>query len=301
MYRCLTGKVPHEDVDTLGQLIIDICGGPPEPVQTLAPWVSPQLADVVEQALEVEADKRFQTAEEMHEAITAQIGTARKLLKSNIASVSKTERKMVAPPSRASVPLQAHAISHADTIADLQPPQDPRKSDTHNGISNVTDPGRPMRQRFEVYIGGAVLLLIGFVASAVWMGGDNDPKPVTSATPVGSTAGPTVAPATSSAPPAPSESAPAESANVRVTINATPTKVDVYLDGKKVGRTGEAFDLPRGDIALELTLKKPGYIDRKMPVTPQKDQELAAALRRKPTRKKKGPNTVHSDLESPQL
>ncbi|HXK20267.1 MAG TPA: serine/threonine-protein kinase, partial [Polyangiaceae bacterium] len=43
LYQALTGRTPHHDLETLGQLIIAICSEAPAPVQDFAPWVSPEL------------------------------------------------------------------------------------------------------------------------------------------------------------------------------------------------------------------------------------------------------------------
>jgi len=69
MYQLLLGKIPHEDIDGLGELIITICSEPPSPVDELAPWVPAKLAEVVSGALKLASDQRYQSADEMAEAL----------------------------------------------------------------------------------------------------------------------------------------------------------------------------------------------------------------------------------------
>jgi non-specific serine/threonine protein kinase len=71
LYHALTGQKPHEDIQGLGELIIAICQRPAPLVTRFAPWVSPEVARLVGKALELEPDRRFQSAREMREALCA--------------------------------------------------------------------------------------------------------------------------------------------------------------------------------------------------------------------------------------
>jgi serine/threonine-protein kinase len=69
LYQALTGRTPWHEITALGELILAICQDAPRPVQELAPWVSDEVAAVVDTALRKRADERYQTAKEMFEAI----------------------------------------------------------------------------------------------------------------------------------------------------------------------------------------------------------------------------------------
>ena len=69
LYKMLSGRTPHEDIDSLGEVIIAICGKPSPPLTQVAPWVSRDVSDVVDRALQIEPDERFQSAAEMLNAI----------------------------------------------------------------------------------------------------------------------------------------------------------------------------------------------------------------------------------------
>ncbi len=69
LYTMLTGRPPHQHLDTFGALIIAICTELPKPVQHLAPWVTPEIAGIVHHALQFDPAHRFQNADEMFAAI----------------------------------------------------------------------------------------------------------------------------------------------------------------------------------------------------------------------------------------
>jgi serine/threonine protein kinase len=73
LYKCLSARTPYDDRDTVGHLVVSIVQGTPPCVQDFAPWVSPEIAEVLGRALRSRPQERFQTAEEMYEAIRALI------------------------------------------------------------------------------------------------------------------------------------------------------------------------------------------------------------------------------------
>src|SRR6185437_13693841 len=69
LYRALTGRTPHEKLDSFINLMMAICLQPAPPVQSFAPWVPPEVAEVVHRALEIDRDARFPSAAAMLDAI----------------------------------------------------------------------------------------------------------------------------------------------------------------------------------------------------------------------------------------
>jgi serine/threonine-protein kinase len=69
LYRALAGRVPNQEIDALGELIIAICTQPPESIRDVAPGVPKEIAAVVHRALTLDPAQRFQSAAEMLEAI----------------------------------------------------------------------------------------------------------------------------------------------------------------------------------------------------------------------------------------
>jgi eukaryotic-like serine/threonine-protein kinase len=69
LYEVLAGKTPHHGAETLGQLIMAICSAPPAPLAQVAPSVPREVAELVQRALRLDPNERFQSATEMRDAI----------------------------------------------------------------------------------------------------------------------------------------------------------------------------------------------------------------------------------------
>jgi serine/threonine-protein kinase len=68
MYECLTGKAPFIG-DNYNALLFAIQQGKPTPLGEQRPDVDPELVRVIERGMATEADERFQSAEEMAQAL----------------------------------------------------------------------------------------------------------------------------------------------------------------------------------------------------------------------------------------
>ncbi|MGO8993820.1 MAG: protein kinase domain-containing protein [Polyangiaceae bacterium] len=73
LYEMLAGKTPHSKSDTIGDLIVRICGEPARPLQEVAPSVNAATAAIVHKALALDPTARFGSASEMLAAIRALI------------------------------------------------------------------------------------------------------------------------------------------------------------------------------------------------------------------------------------
>jgi hypothetical protein len=69
LYEALAGVTPYDDAETLGALLVMICREPARPVRELAPHVSEMAETVVTRALAIDPDDRYQTADELLDAI----------------------------------------------------------------------------------------------------------------------------------------------------------------------------------------------------------------------------------------
>jgi eukaryotic-like serine/threonine-protein kinase len=69
LYQSLAGRTPFDHISGLGDLILALCSELPPPVQQFAPWVSPDIARIIDQALRIDPRERFQTATEMLDAV----------------------------------------------------------------------------------------------------------------------------------------------------------------------------------------------------------------------------------------
>jgi eukaryotic-like serine/threonine-protein kinase len=69
MYECLTGNAPFAG-DNYNALLFAIQQGKPIPLSEARPDLDPALVEVIEQAMAPSADDRYQSAEEMAEALS---------------------------------------------------------------------------------------------------------------------------------------------------------------------------------------------------------------------------------------
>jgi serine/threonine-protein kinase len=79
LYEALAGHTPHAECETLGGLMVAICGKPSKPVSELAPKVSEPVEAIVMRALALDPAQRYPTAEAFLEALDAQLPFGTKL------------------------------------------------------------------------------------------------------------------------------------------------------------------------------------------------------------------------------
>ena len=103
LYCALAGRTPNQDIEAFGDLIIALCSQPSTPIQELAPWVSPDVAAVVDAALQIRADHRFQSAAQMLDALRPLLPDGFALREEMLVSLADVERASVAPHFEATV------------------------------------------------------------------------------------------------------------------------------------------------------------------------------------------------------
>jgi len=99
LYEALTGTKAWEG-STMGELILAICTRELQPMVEIAPWVRPEIADVVRRATERDPAKRFSSADEFAAALRPLVGSA-PMTTRTIRGVSP-ERRRAAIAARAS-------------------------------------------------------------------------------------------------------------------------------------------------------------------------------------------------------
>jgi serine/threonine-protein kinase len=121
LYKCLSARTPFDDRDTVGQLILSIVQGTPPSVQDFAPWVPPEVAEIVARALKQHPSERFQTADEMSEAIRA-ILPERKLeiVPAMLSPMTDDERRDVKPRVSMSIELAPDAAKRPRRPSQLE-------------------------------------------------------------------------------------------------------------------------------------------------------------------------------------
>jgi serine/threonine-protein kinase len=71
MYEAITGERPTGEDPAVAEVVQRVCIQDIPPIRDAAPWVPPQVAELIHCALRRSRDERFQTAREMHDAIVA--------------------------------------------------------------------------------------------------------------------------------------------------------------------------------------------------------------------------------------
>ncbi|WP_437775163.1 protein kinase domain-containing protein [Sorangium sp. So ce1097] len=103
------------------------------------------------------------------------------------------------------------------------------------------------------------------------------PAPAASAPPPVESAGPPpVAPADMAAVRLTPPAAPADTVAVRLTTR--PADASVWIGGRRVGSSGEPIALPRGSAPVELVLRKPGFKEARVQLSPDRDRAMDVSL-----------------------
>jgi eukaryotic-like serine/threonine-protein kinase len=205
LYRALTGHLPHEDTTAIGEFIIVLCSELPPLVQSLAPWVPDEIARIVEDALQIDRDQRYENAEAMLAAIRALLPNGERLRVEEIAPFTESARTgmpSLAPgtssgvsgsrsrtgsrsmssssstsrsgsrserSSRPDVTSSAAATLMMPPGRSLPPPGGARKDDsaTPSSMANTQlEPGSPLRRRTLPFaLGSGAVILVGLVVA----------------------------------------------------------------------------------------------------------------------------------------
>jgi serine/threonine protein kinase len=99
LYQLLTGKAPHAHAESLTELLLAICTENATPVQQVAPWVPANVAEIVERAVRLDPAKRFDSAQQMRDAIAAIIPDWNVLSETMLTPLTDEERAFIAEPA----------------------------------------------------------------------------------------------------------------------------------------------------------------------------------------------------------
>ncbi len=245
MYCALTGRAPHQDIGVPGKLIVTICGTPAQRLEERAPWVAPEIAEVVHRALAIDPAKRWPSAAAMLEAIRGLVPDGFALREEMLVGVGPEQRASVSPLA-ATDPVSPTADAAAgDTVPD----------ETAAGEQEAPRPGsasapRPAWGRWPRAAGAVLALGVG-VAGAYRLFQGPAPIPAPAASTTASMALPTASQQT-----APSASASAATAEgiVRGTSVASAAP---EADGARADRDGGVAALDGSGTAHAVHAVKP--------------------------------------------
>lgn len=89
LFECLTGQLPWGDCDGIGELVAAILSLDVPPVQDLAPWVQPEVAEVVHRALSRNLGVRLKSAAELHDFLFRLVKEPRLLVEEIVAPAAE--------------------------------------------------------------------------------------------------------------------------------------------------------------------------------------------------------------------
>jgi serine/threonine protein kinase len=234
LHKMLTGKTPHHEVSGLGDVIIAICTQAPPSVRELAPWVSPAVERVIDGALKINREERFQTCDQMLEALRA-AGADNLTISADLVRGVPAEILAQAPVTlgEADEPSSNVGGVGSNTPISLSTASFVRSSAPDGLPSNghaVTVEPVPAPKRSRGLLIAAATLVIGGGASAAYFA-TTRAKPAENVAPV---AAATSAAATAATSVAPVVKAPAPRT---VSLAVTPADAKVEVDGKPVELT----------------------------------------------------------------
>ncbi len=216
LYEALSGRTPWGDVDTLGALILSICSRDVAPLQDLAPWVPPELAQIVHQCLLRDVNQRMPSAKALVDALWPFCEQSRQLTPDILVGVADGQRSTVA--ARADIAQSASVILTS--------------SQTSQTRAIAAAEQKPPKSKAPLFAGLAVLgvVLIGGGALALTkMGGSGGEKPKTENTSNANTKDPETKPSVS-APPEPVAEVP----RTQTVTFKIPKDATVKMNGKAV-------------------------------------------------------------------
>jgi len=238
-YQMLAGRTPYEHATALGELILMVCTEPPPPVQEHAPWVPPEIAQIVHHCLEKSADARYQTAQELFDAVRPLLPYGWAIHEDMLVSLEDSQRAEQAPRVPMSVPPPAMASGAQPAVtavtggtamagegASTTGPL------TQTGGTATADQAAPSSKMPLVLGAAAAVALIGGGIFAM-TGGEETPAGPTPTETATTSAAPSTEPSETAAP-ATATADPAALKPKRVHVVIIPSEAKVEIEGKPV-------------------------------------------------------------------
>ena len=173
LYKALSDTVPHPKRDGLGQLIVSICTEAAPAIQGRAGWITPEVAQILDRALQIDPERRFQTARELREAIEALLPQGTALNVDELRGLTEDERATVAPRYNSTFPALDPESLHMARRGGHE------ESATQPGFVQAEPAPRKKRPHAFWFASGATLLLAAG-GTGVWL---NQPSSKDSAVP----------------------------------------------------------------------------------------------------------------------
>jgi serine/threonine-protein kinase len=180
LYQALAGRPPFAECETVGQLMLAICSQRPPPLEQVAPWVRPEVAAVVDCALQIDPDGRFSSAEAMRTAILALLPSGIEIDESQLMSASGQRITTFGSNDRSVAGTQSLEEGGLFLVEPPSSRQDkPRTSkpasprqDSSSTMPSASDgrprsSGAPVRRR--PWLTSLALLSLAFLGAGIWL------------------------------------------------------------------------------------------------------------------------------------
>ena len=242
MYQALCGQTPFQHATALGELILMVCTEPAASVQDHAPWVSPEIAAICHRCLEKNPADRYQTAEELFDAVRPLLSGGWAIHENMLVSLEDSQRQEQAPRLPMSLPPPALADSSERTgdrsntrtagLTAAEAATDGSTTDaasTTGPLTNLAAQTSPAPSKAPIMVGA--VLVVGLAAAGIWA---MTREPVTETTPattavVEPTTEPTAEPRETSEP---VDTAAPEPEPKRVKVVILPSNAKVEVEGE---------------------------------------------------------------------
>jgi serine/threonine-protein kinase len=142
MYQMLCGRTPFEHATALGELILMVCTENAAPVQDFAPWTPPDVAAICQRCLRKNPDERYQTAQELFDAIRPLLSGGWAIHEDMLVSLEDSHRREEQPRLPMSLPPPAGMLTDSGLSTGLGTVNSmPPDAQTRGHVSAATNVG----------------------------------------------------------------------------------------------------------------------------------------------------------------
>jgi hypothetical protein len=153
MFEALSGEVPWGQVESLGELMAGILTNDLPLLQDRAPWVPPELAEIVHRSISRDQTRRIRTASELRDVLLQIVPDGSRLTPDMLAPVAPEQKAWIAPRLQ----MADDGMLRATARTGL--------SITNN---RSTGPGGTKKSSAPFVLGLAAIAILGAAGSVAW-------------------------------------------------------------------------------------------------------------------------------------
>ncbi len=258
-YQMLCGRTPFHHATALGDLILMVVTEPPPPISEFAPWVPPEIEAIVQKCLVKNPDERFQSAQELFDAILPFLPNGWGIHKNMLVSVN--DSASVEVPRLSQLPMSGPTTGASGTVSMSSPSVGAATADTPisgrtvvgGAISGSTtgpiiaepEPMRSGGTKTKLIVVGAALAVSAAALGVLVMKGEKPPAAAADAA--------ATQPATAAVTATPAADATAATTSAAAAVESKPKRVQVSIEPRDAKVAVEGVDVAVKDGILELT------------------------------------------------